>query len=29
MEAMRAIAVGATPLEQLPSVGCSIKWKAA
>jgi hypothetical protein len=26
---MRAIAVGATPLEQLPSVGCSIKWKAA
>jgi peroxiredoxin len=29
VEAMRAIAVGATPLEQLPSVGCSIKWKAA
>jgi hypothetical protein len=29
MEAMRAIAVGATPPEQHPSVGCSIKWKAA
>jgi peroxiredoxin len=29
VEAMRAIAAGATPLEQLPSVGCSIKWKAA
>jgi peroxiredoxin len=27
-EAMRAIAAGKTPLEQVPSVGCSIKWKA-
>jgi peroxiredoxin len=29
VEAMRAIAAGATPSEQFPSVGCSIKWKAA
>jgi peroxiredoxin len=29
VEAMRAIAAGATPSEQVPSVGCSIKWKAA
>jgi hypothetical protein len=29
VEAMRVIAVGAMPSEQLPSVGCSIKWKAA
>jgi peroxiredoxin len=30
LEAMRAIAAcGATPSEQFPSVGCSIKWKAA
>jgi peroxiredoxin len=29
VEAMRAIAAGATPSEQRPSVGCSIKWKAA
>jgi peroxiredoxin len=29
VEAMRAIAAGATPSEQAPSVGCSIKWKAA
>jgi hypothetical protein len=28
VEAMRAIATGATPSEQVPSVGCSIKWKA-
>jgi peroxiredoxin len=28
VEAMRAIAAGTTPSEQLPSVGCSIKWKA-
>ena len=27
VEAMRAIAAGKTPLEQVPSVGCSIKWK--
>ena len=27
--AMRAIAAGKTPSEQVPSVGCSIKWKAA
>jgi peroxiredoxin len=30
VEAMRAIAkTGAAPKQQLPSVGCSIKWKAA
>lgn len=29
VEAMRAIAAGATPSEQFASVGCSIKWKAA
>jgi peroxiredoxin len=29
VEAMRAVAAGATPSEQVPSVGCSIKWKAA
>jgi peroxiredoxin len=29
VEAMRAIAAGKTPSEQIPSVGCSIKWKAA
>lgn len=29
VEAMRAIAAGKTPSEQVPSVGCSIKWKAA
>ena len=29
VEAMRAIAAGETPSEQVPSVGCSIKWKAA
>lgn len=28
-DAMRAIAAGKTPSEQVPSVGCSIKWKAA
>ncbi|MBO0765071.1 MAG: thioredoxin family protein [Hyphomicrobiaceae bacterium] len=28
VEAMRAIAAGATPSDQVPSVGCSIKWKA-
>jgi peroxiredoxin len=28
-EAMRAIAAGKIPAEQIPSVGCSIKWKAA
>jgi peroxiredoxin len=27
VEAMRAIAAGKTPPEQVPSVGCSIKWK--
>ena len=27
--AMRAIAAGKAPSEQIPSVGCSIKWKAA
>jgi hypothetical protein len=27
---MRAIAAtGAAPAEQVPSIGCSIKWKAA
>jgi peroxiredoxin len=30
LEAMRAIAAtGAAPAEQVPSIGCSIKWKAA
>ena len=29
VEAMRAIAHGKTPGDQMPSVGCSIKWKAA
>jgi len=29
VDAMRAIAVGKAPSEQVPSVGCSIKWKAA
>ena len=30
VEAMRAVAAtGAAPLEQIPSIGCSIKWKAA
>jgi peroxiredoxin len=29
LEAMRAIAAGGAPTEQVPSVGCSIKWKAA
>ena len=29
VEAMRAIVAGATPSEQVPSVGCSIKWKTA
>jgi peroxiredoxin len=30
VEAMRAIAeTGAAPAQQVPSVGCSIKWKAA
>jgi AhpC/TSA family protein len=29
VEAMRAIAAGAMPSKQFPSVGCSIKWKAA
>ena len=30
LEAMRAIAeTGRTPLAQTPSIGCSIKWKAA
>jgi peroxiredoxin len=28
VEAMRAIASGGAPAEQVPSVGCSIKWKA-
>ncbi len=29
VEAMRAIAAnGATPADQVPSIGCSIKWKA-
>jgi peroxiredoxin len=28
VEAMRAIASGNAPSEQIPSVGCSIKWKA-
>ncbi|GAB2176678.1 thioredoxin family protein [Dongia sp. agr-C8] len=29
VEAMRAIAAGRDPAEQTPSIGCSIKWKAA
>jgi peroxiredoxin len=29
VEAMRAIATGKAPAEQTPSIGCSIKWKAA
>ena len=30
LEAMRAIAAtGEAPLEQVPSIGCTIKWKAA
>jgi len=29
LEAMRAIAAGKDPGEQTPSIGCSIKWKAA
>ena len=29
VEAMRAIAAGREPAEQTPSIGCSIKWKAA
>jgi peroxiredoxin len=29
VEAMRAIARGEAPGEQTPSIGCSIKWKAA
>jgi peroxiredoxin len=29
VEAMRAIATGKSPSHQTPSVGCSIKWKAA
>jgi peroxiredoxin len=29
LEAMRAIAAGRDPGEQTPSIGCSIKWKAA
>jgi hypothetical protein len=29
VEAMRAIAKGNRPATQTPSVGCSIKWKAA
>jgi peroxiredoxin len=29
VEAMRAIAASKVPTEQVPSVGCSIKWKAA
>jgi peroxiredoxin len=29
VEAMRAIAAGKPPSHQTPSVGCSIKWKAA
>jgi hypothetical protein len=28
LEAMRAIAAGAAPANQVPSIGCSIKWKA-
>jgi peroxiredoxin len=29
VEAMRAIAAGKSPADQKPSIGCSIKWKAA
>ena len=29
VEAMRAVAAGSAPASQVPSVGCSIKWKAA
>lgn len=29
LEAMRAIAAGRDPGDQTPSIGCSIKWKAA
>jgi peroxiredoxin len=29
VEAMRAVAAGREPAKQTPSVGCSIKWKAA
>ena len=29
VEAMRAIAAGKPPADQTPSIGCSIKWKAA
>ncbi|MGB6177005.1 MAG: thioredoxin family protein, partial [Methylocella sp.] len=30
VEAMRSIAAtGLAPADQLPSIGCSIKWKAA
>jgi peroxiredoxin len=29
LEAMRAIGAGRDPGEQTPSIGCSIKWKAA
>ena len=29
VEAMRAIAQGKAPSGQMPSIGCSIKWKAA
>jgi peroxiredoxin len=29
VEAMRAIAGGKAPVYQIPSMGCSIKWKAA
>ena len=28
LEAMRAIAAGDAPANQVPSIGCSIKWKA-
>ena len=28
VDAMRAIAAGGEPQEQVPSIGCSIKWKA-
>jgi hypothetical protein len=29
VEAMRAVAQGKVPSDQMPSVGCSIKWKTA
>ncbi len=30
LEAMRAVAAGrSAPADQVPSIGCSIKWKAA